>query len=226
MKREFYKLILVAIMVLFAFSLGFFLGREVTLTNPNPDTHNNQSTQQRELNKKPSVSNTQRERVNQYKQNHLNKNRLLSRQQRTSKNKAPHHSPHFQTSSKTPSTANQEIKTGLLKENNKPTNQALTTNHTAEDKGLKNTGQVQKKQEKPANTLYALQIKSHKNRREAIKQSTDLKLRFPKWRFFFKQTGKTYTVYIGPFKFKRSAQRALRKLKIKKGFASTRIEKL
>ena len=240
MQREFYKLILVAIMIVFAFSLGFFLGREVTLAGPRVETeqtptklptHQKKAYQKNPLQPprtaKPShpelpdsnpSAQTQKEKVIQYKKNWL--------KEKDEKNTA---SPVNHTASPVnPSDSDQlankdKVPTSL--EGSPPRNQAPSTGDP-EAKGPETAPEAQKKPQKPSNKIYALWIKSHKNRENAMKQSTDLKLRFPRWRFFFKKTGESYTVYIGPFKLKQSAQRTLRKLKNKKGFASTRIEEL
>lgn len=76
MKKEFYKLSLVFIMIIFSFSLAFFLGKEITLSNrkktKDPDLLketkkqlNNPSSDTHLLPEKKEQ--TQREKVNEYK---------------------------------------------------------------------------------------------------------------------------------------------------------------
>ncbi len=76
MKKEFYKLSLVFIIIVFSFSLAFFLGREITLSNKNKTENSDLSKETKEqfnghspdttpLSEKKEQ--TQREKVNEYK---------------------------------------------------------------------------------------------------------------------------------------------------------------
>ena len=76
MKKEFYKLSLVFIMIIFSFSLAFFLGREITVSDKqktkDPDLFKD-TTKQFDNNSSPAnllpekEEQTQREKVNEYK---------------------------------------------------------------------------------------------------------------------------------------------------------------
>ena len=75
-KKEFYKLSLVFIMIVFSFSLAFFLGREVTLSDRQKkepvffkETNTKQPDNKPPLTNVPSekIEQTQREKVNEYK---------------------------------------------------------------------------------------------------------------------------------------------------------------
>ena len=57
-----------------------------------------------------------------------------------------------------------------------------------------------------------------------MEQSTQLKLRFPKWKIFFKKAEKDYKIYIGPFKSKESAEVFLKELQKKPEFSSIKLE--
>ena len=269
-------------MIVFAFSLGFFLGREVTLATSSTHPSNQSLSLKNQRGITPSAPKTQREKVAQYKKNwlktqkegspshlgHLKKahqnqahqnqahqnqaHQNQAHQNQIGVQKAPSvakHPPNFpdkdehspkrakefsppvDESQNSPKRA-KEFSPPVDENQNSPkaTKTLLTppTEKKIEEppEEPKNSSKMQTKSAEKKPQIYALRIKVHQNQESAMKQSTDLKLRFPSWRFFFKKTGKTYTVYIGPFNLKQSAQRALQKLKNKKGFASTRIEEL
>ena len=80
MKKEFYKLSLVFVMIIFSFSLAFFLGREVTLFGQKQEKEASPVQQAEQLNDesiyvKPSSkeveTQTQTEKVNEYEQSLL-----------------------------------------------------------------------------------------------------------------------------------------------------------
>ena len=179
MKKEVYKLILVFIMIVFSFSLAFFLGREVTLSNKKNTEELPVTNQKTEQTDKPFVTPvpknlfpekaTQREKVQQYKET---------------------------LPSKTETTKNADKK----------------------EKPQETTEEI--------DTIYGLLISSYDNKSSAMEQSTQIKIRFPQWKVFFKKSQDSYKVYIGPFKKKEVAQKFLKELKKKSEFSYVKLEKI
>ena len=267
-------------MIVFAFSLGFFLGREVTLAGGGAQQAM-ESVSHQNLPSTPSTQ-SQRERVSQYKKNWLKdsgqtkapspninqrpkpQESLAIKQPLNTQQKPAEPSAEMKQTAQAPK---QEEVTGKPKEQNglsPPVAPRVSTqanlpasspasapadspagapaNPQADSQAGAPADQqaspplkakeepkasllTQQKAEELVPKVYVLRIQSHKNREKAMQQSTDLKLQFPAWRFFFKKTGSNYTVYIGPFKLKQSALSILRKLK-QKGLAGARIEEL
>ena len=176
MKKEFYKLSLVFIMIVFSFSLAFFLGREVTLSNQQQSQKQELSTSIEAKTKSsdnPSFSNSAPDEKKEYK-------KILSHKQSKKKSKS------------------------------------------YENRGSK---QIEKKQ-KPNkfDEIYGLVIASYADKESASEKSTQLKLRFPNWRIFFKKSKDVYKVYIGPFRTKLAAEKILKELQKKPDFSSIKLE--
>ncbi len=191
MKKEFYKLSIVFIIIVFSFALAFFLGREITLSGlqkskkPLPPSSSNLKSKEVSLDNNPFSKGlsgkkekepNQREKVNEYK-----KDLILKQPAKASPiNKAP---------------------------------------------------DVKQKEKKPvaeeySRKIYVLFITSHDSKESATEKSTQLKLRFPKWKIFFKKSENSYKVYIGPFQSKESAENFLKKLQDKPDFSSVKLEKI
>ena len=254
LKRELYKLVLVAIMIVFAFSLGFFLGREVTLSGQSQPAI--KSTSHQSLSTTSSAQ-SQRERVSQYKTNWLKdsgqtktpspninqrpkpQESLAIKQPSNTQAKpaelsaemeqnglSPPVAPRVSTQANPPASSPASAPAGAPTSPPADSPAGAPANPLPKAKEEPKASRLtQQKAEELVPKVYVLRIQSHKNREKAMQQSTDLKLQFPAWRFFFKKTGSNYTVYIGPFKLKQSAVRILRKLK-QKGLAGARIEEL
>ncbi len=232
MKREFYKLSLVAIMVVFSFSLGFFLGREVTLARHLKETESSKKEDRAlvhtpPLQKEPPSpslkldqsphelpAQTQRERVKQYKKG------WEKQQTKEPANREKHQksSPYIET--KEP--ANREKHQKALK-----TEKSTLVGQAQSPESQKdNPSTTTKPLENPAHIRYALRVQRHETRERAMKQSADLKLKFPERRFFFRKVNKTYTVYMGPWALKKSAEAVEQSVKNKKEFSSVKLEKI
>lgn len=166
-------------MIVFSFSLAFFLGREVTLSSKKNTEELPVANQKTEQMDKPFVTpalkktfpekTTQREKIQQYKET------LPSKEETTKK---------ADKTDKTP-----EI-----------------TQET--------------------NAIYGLLISSYDNKPSAMEQSTQIKIRFPQWKVFFKKSQDSYKVYIGPFKKKEIAKKFLKELKKKSEFSYVKLEKI
>lgn len=184
-KKEFYKLSLVFIMIVFSFSLAFFLGREVALSGQQkkePDLFKETKTKQPD-NKSLSIHSlpekierTQREKVNEYKKT-------------------------------------------------LPTEQTVKPDES-QDKKPQAQDKKQEVQNEKSDEMYGLLITVHDDKESATEKSTQLKLRFPQWQFFFKKSKSTYKVYIGPFRTKSSAKDFLKKLQKNSEFSSIKLEKI
>ena len=177
LKKEVYKLIFVFIMIAFSFSLAFFLGREITLSNKN-NKNSSLTDQKTEQTDKPSIDSsmetlipkekTQREKVEQYKE-----------------------------------------KLSLKKEGSTTT-----------------TKQKPQAATQKTDTMYGVLIGNYDDKTSAIKQSTQMKIRFPQWKVFFRESEDSYKVYIGPFKKKEDADFFLKELKQKSEFSYVKLEKI
>ncbi len=200
MKKEFYKLSFVFIMIVFSFSLAFFLGREMTLSSAKkkpskriqPDMLPNQQMSSPEW--PPSnTKQSQREKVNLYK-------KTLS--DKVSQKSAPVRKP-------------------------EPVNKLSATNKKSPDKtpadDTKTTDTTQTKQ---TTTLHTLLIAQYEHKKSAIEKSTQLKIRFPHWKIFFKKFKNSYKVYIGTFKSKEAAEKFLKELEEDPNFSNVKLEKL
>lgn len=170
-------------MIIFAFALAFFLGKEVTLSgqqkskkksprsfhpSPVPPDHKISS---------EDFTDKQREKVNEYK------------------------------------------KTLFQEEPEEPSEKEIHS-HNQEKR---EPPEIKKELQKPKE-VYVLFIASYKDKETATEQSTQLKLRFPKWKIFFKKAKEVYKVYIGPFKSKDSAENFLIELQKKPEFSSIKLE--
>ena len=191
MKKEFYKLSLVFIMIIFSFSLAFFLGREVTLFGQKQEKETSSVRQVKQLNDKsidvkPSSKEvkTQNEKINGHEQS-----LLRTKVKEDTKN---------------------EKKIDKIKEDIK----------SEEEK------KAAKEEVKPSNILYGLLINSYNEKELATEKAAQLKLRFPKWKFFFKKSKNLYKVYIGPFARKESAEKFLKEIKKKPDFSSVKVEQI
>ena len=250
LKREFYKLSLVAIMVVFSFSLGFFMGREVTLAHLEGQAQNTSHEQTKEKNqalsllkpgiktpnqappshhehKKPSPSSpeldqspsklfaqTQKARVRQYKKEWLNKNQQT---QKLVKKTLPHKPPQTKTHASQNQTKSPQI------------DSSSSSHHLPQSPKSQNDiilSATTKQLEKASHIRYALRVQRHKTKEKAMEQSANLKLKFPKWRFFFKKVNTSYTVYIGPWALRKSAENVEKLAKNKKELASIKLEKI
>ena len=212
MKREFYKLTLVAIMIVFAFSIGFFLGREVTLAGPNraQSKHTDQKTPsfvfpedktKTSKSKRPKSlsAQNQKERVQKYK------NAWPKKQNKVVQGKAE------------PAMEKQEAQS---LDPPPPAKEQTAKEQTAKEQTAKE--QVEEVSDK----TYGLILKKQKTQRLAIQQSAELKVRFPQWRFFSKKVKDGYIVYIGPFELKSSAEKFLKKIKKHPELSSARVSAL
>ena len=199
MKKEFYKLILVFIMITFSFSLAFFLGREVTLS----DKHQPEKTKSVPFKKEKSYNQPfpkyssgkeikQKEKVSEYK-------KILSEKKSEKKE-------------------NQEKRKGIKQPEGKQKDKEMSENQ--EVKKPKEKADTQKPE------IYALLVASYNNKDDAIRKSTGLKSRFPQWKIFFKKSGNSYKVYIGPFRGKSSTENFLKELQKESDFSSVKMEKI
>ncbi len=191
MKKEFYKLSLVFIMIIFSFSLAFFLGREVTLFGQKQEKEAPSVQQVEQLNNesidvKPSSKEveTQNEKINEHEQS-----LLRTKMKEDTKN---------------------EKKIDKIKEDIKSEEEKKAT----------------KEEVKPSNILYGLLINSYNEKELATEKAAQLKLRFPKWKFFFKKSKNLYKVYIGPFTQKEAAENFLKEIKNKPDFSSVKVEQI
>ncbi|MYE07701.1 MAG: SPOR domain-containing protein, partial [Oligoflexia bacterium] len=172
MKKEFYKLSIVFTMIVFAFALAFFLGKEVTLSG------------QQKSKKKPPIS--------PHTPTALPENKISSED----------------------FTDKQREKVKEYKKNLVQDEPSEKENQLNKKEKIKPTEVKKEPQQKPKE-IYALFLASYKDKETATEQSTQLKLRFPKWKIFFKKEKEVYKVYIGPFKSKPSAENFLKELQKK-----------
>ena len=95
--------------------------------------------------------------------------------------------------------------------------------HSVPPSGLTHPKPISKKIN---SVMYGVFISQHTSKEKAMDKATQIKLRFPQWRLFVKRSGKTYTVYIGPFRHPKSAKSFLNQVENKKDFPSIRIQKI
>ena len=196
MKREFYKLSLVFIMIIFSFSIAFFLGREVSLSGEKQKKDSSLTTEQFH---KESTDPVSQEEQNQPAKTENESKTLDSDPQTLLSTKA--------TGDKEPKRKAEAPVKGNVK------SEKDTEKDTEQDTSS-------------SKVLYGLLINSYKKREMATEKAAQLKLRFPQWKFFFKRSKEVYKVYIGPFQKKESAEKFLKKIQEKPDFSSVKVEEI
>ena len=234
MKKEFYKLTFVFIMIVFSFSLAFFLGREMALSPSQPAQ---KKISKNSLLQNPSAHNpppthaeqTQREKVELYKKTLSDQPALKKPQTGTIipkdiKESAQLRGRDFSATLKK-NNLNLKSSIGALKQ----PNQGKSAEHPLKAKNpsiKKEKTNNQNKQPEEKNLLYALLVAQHDNKKSAVENSTKLKSRFPHWKIFFKKSKDSYKVYIGPFSPKEPAEKFLKEIQEKPDFSKVKLEQL
>ena len=246
MKKEFYKLVIVFIMIVFSFSLAFFLGKEIILSGPYEEKTspniNSQNKGTLKLSKDHLISREedrggQRKKIEEYRKKLITEN------------------PATEPEETNPALATEPEETGaeLAKPVARPTT-AESTSTTPEESptselttpaGAKTSTKSENKKEqkktpieikKPQTSaeeeapvtkqLYGLLIEKYNEKEPAMEKSTKFKLRFPNLRVFFKQSKDMYKVYIGPFSSKEKAEDFLKKWEKKEDAPPLLLEKI
>ena len=215
MKKEFYKLSIVFTMIVFSFSLAFFLGREVTLSGLQKSQDSSavksrhKSPLPREADRQQGLSTPgkdwQRKKVRKHKKALIPDGvHKQAQEQAEEKSPPPSEEPPTRPRAKTADD--------------------LQTQKT-ERESAKNTPDRTHSQ-RENKKITALLISVHSNKESATEKSTQLKIRFPRWKIFFKESGNFYKVYIGPFRKKESAEKFLNQLKDKPDLSGAKLEEI
>ena len=233
MKKEFYKLSIVFTMIVFSFSLAFFLGREVTLSG----LQKSQDSSIVKSRRKPSPA---PQRVDEPQGAPLVRGQRggQSPQKMQEYKKAPAQTwdqaqdqvqepPHQQAEENAPTPP-------LAEEDSTPpaTPPANRKAKSAEDLRLKSREPenaktpLEQHSQKENKKITALLVSVHHDKESATEKSTQLKIRFPRWKIFFKESENLYKVYIGPFRTKASAEKFLNKLKNKPDLSGAKLEEI
>ena len=202
MKKEFYKLSLVFIMIVFSFSLAFFLGREVTLSGEKQKEESSSLQEKKLDNKTLHVESPFKEE---------------EKVQMQSENENEKVDEHEQALLRTKATEDEESeKKADTKSENK---------EEVDAKVEKKADQAKDSTEE-SNVLYGLLIDSYDEKQSAAEKAAQLKLRFPKWKILFKKSKDLYKVYIGPFIQKETAENFLKEIQKKPDFSSVKMEQI
>ncbi len=238
MRKEFYKLIIVFIMITLAFSIAFFLGREITLTEQNIQKEvglrekvqaRNQNTEKlRNAINTSQVKKTKQSQIIEYKkriQSSEDIEQKLNIEQKSDIKQKPNIEQINKREEKRQRRKQKAKKRGRKKEALKSYAQRKKVKRI-EDNNLKGSQNTSSKSLRKKISFYGLMVASYKEKKMAMDKSTDLKIRFSTWNIFFKRSKKLYKVYIGPFMKKSSAEEFLENIKNQKEFTSARLEKL
>ena len=199
MQREFYKLIVVFMMILLSFSLAFFLGREMSLW----DQHKN---------KAPPSPPADQVVPSGDGESGSSANRGLPAGEGFSDRQRVHS---YQSVL--------EVRGEGTPQQQKPEGE------TAPDRGeaasdTENKGLLKKPVPDP---LYALLVARSETKAGAVDKSSQIKMRFPQWSVFFKWVKGQYRVYIGPFKEKEAALKFLKDMQEReKEFEILKLEEI
>ena len=228
MKKEFYKLFLVFAMIVFSFSLAFFLGREITLSDQGIQNEKKQALQKNPL----ESSNLSSAKQKTYLKSpaRLGEGVATSQGQVTPQGQVDEAEAKKHASQKEASSLPKGLSSASSQAGSTPPNQLTKRSQTKltlseNQKTTASPGQNDLKKNKTP-PLFALMVNSYKSKELAVESSAKLKLRFPEWRWFLKKSKKSYKVYIGPFEQKNLAEQFLKQLRKNKEFASVKLEKI
>ena len=229
MKKEFYKLVIVFIMIVFSFSLAFFLGKEVILSGPYkegayPDI-DSQNKGTLKLSKDHLISREeerggQRKKIEEYRKKLITEELAKPVAEPTTEGELAESATESTTESTTESAKPNEVGTKAIEstdsENKKPTPK----------KAIEKPKPLEIEEAPVTKSLYGLLIDKYDEKEPAMEKSTKFKLRFPNLKIFFKKSKDMYKVYIGPFSSKKNAEDFLKKWKEKPDAPPVFVEKI
>ena len=201
MEKEFYKLFLVVIMIISSFSLAFFIGRKIALSE--------QQAEQQEFEENSSQEGAV---VSDHLET-LSTDSVAETEEDRQQQPISSQEVEGETTSSTMTDSHQLE--GM------PNQKAEVQEYKKQLEDESNS-----EQSPDSSSMYGLLVDSFLAKEPAMEKATNLKLKFPDWPVFFKKAGSVYKVYLGPFDDIQTARVFLQEVKTSKQFPSVVLERV